>query len=30
MFEKNYMKLNGEEKKKKLCQLIEDAIGYNS
>jgi adenylate kinase len=30
MCQKNCMKLNGEEKKKKLCQLIEDAVGYNS
>ena len=30
MCQKNCMKLNGEEKKKKLCQLIEDSVGYNS
>ena len=30
LLQKNCMKLNGEEKKKKLCQLIEDAVGYNS
>ena len=30
LLQKNYLKLNGEEKKKKLCQLIEDAVGYNS
>jgi adenylate kinase len=30
LYNKNYMKLKGEEKKKKLCQLIEDAVGYNS
>ena len=30
LLQKNSLKLNGEEKKKRLCQLIEDAIGYNS
>ena len=30
LYGKNYMKVKGEEKKKKLCQLIEDAVGYNS
>ena len=30
LLQKNCMKLNGEEKKKKICQLIEDAVGYNS
>lgn len=30
LLQKNCLKLNGEEKKKRLCQLIEDAIGYNS
>ena len=30
LYQKNYLKLNGKEKKKKLCQLIEDAVGYNS
>ena len=27
---KNVLVLNGEEKKKKICELIEDAVGYNS
>ena len=27
---KNVLMLNGEEKKKKICELIEDAVGYNS
>lgn len=30
LLQKNCLKLNGEEKKKRLCQLIEDAIGYDS
>ena len=30
LLQKNCLKLNGNEKKKKLCQLIEDAVGYNS
>ena len=30
LLQKNSLKLNGEEKKKRLCQLIEDAIGCNS
>ncbi|MCQ2821355.1 MAG: nucleoside monophosphate kinase [archaeon] len=30
LINKNCLKLNGEEKKKKICQLIEDAISYNS
>ena len=27
---KKVLVLNGEEKKKKICELIEDAVGYNS
>lgn len=30
LIHKNCLKLNGEEKKKKICQLIEDRLGYNS
>ena len=30
LLQKNCLKLNGEETKKRLCQLIEDAIGYDS
>ena len=30
LLQKNCLKLNGEDKKKKICQLIEDAIEYNS
>ena len=30
LLQRNCLKLNGEEKKKKLVQLIEDAVGYDS